>query len=424
APSKNKGTTADVKVGAFTKVSAEINVRLWGPFKVFGKLEGSWTQQGGVENLGGDQTSGVFEGELEVSLMLGIEADFVFLKIFAGVEGKIKFVVDGALAALGPRNAMVVGTQDFLNWWMARKLAMELGPKVEQAKKTVGNKKKQVDSEFGRLFRKIDSGDWAGELEETSWYQFWKSDTVVDKVDDHLADIEDAVKDAFSDFDVKTDPLGRGLGRKYVLTKLAAVASAPNKQKAHTLAMAAKKDTDTRIDQMLAQIDDVKNNQIKSPENNEAVGFEGSVALKGGAKVGATKKLSGEVTVATAWVAKDEKGKNKWSSNKEDYELERVHSAELKVTVGDVEVKVSYEGKKNEDKFGLSAYMEKVKFLSGLEAEDPGNIRDFGLKFGKAFRESRALPSFLGTQGSLVPKIKQLGNDVGSAFRNADNQSG
>ncbi len=312
-----------------------LQIPVYGPVKLDGKVAGSYTQK---EGTGGPQT------EVEGTLYGGLLVDLWLFKLKAGVEGKVKFTIN-------EHTDLITAVKRGINEIVAWKMAQDYVPRLRQLKSTVStvyqSRLSGVTRHMGRMMEAIEAGNWAEQAGETStiWkllgyttereWILWYADDVASHLGGQFADLG---------AELQEDKVINVAG---ATAKLNAIRDAPTKEAARAAnqeMMAYVVGEFQRSEQAVASAVD----SVQMVSNDPAVGFEASVAFKAGASVQATPGLSGEVEVAFVNAIQDEAGQTQWN-----HETQESTVVTGKVSAAGWEIQLTGDFKETEVEVGL-----------------------------------------------------------------------
>lgn len=284
-----KITTAETTAFDFS-----LMIPLYGPIKLEGKVGGSFTTKGGSE---GKKT------EVEGMLYGGIVVDLWIVKLRAGIEGKVKFTVDGDKGIL---ETVKKGINEIAQW----KLAKDFQPKLESARSSLqfafnaqvqgfSTHATQVLTEI-RKGNKTAADTWyfsKSPREWAMWYAEGWNRSLSDRFEGLGAEIVQSRLLDVNELEKRFDKI-KGAADTAAAEKLA--------MDAHSFGISELARTFTESKKALDQVQIVK--------NDPSVAFEASVAFKAGVSVQASATTSAEIEVAAVTSIEDKGGQSKWDT--------------------------------------------------------------------------------------------------------------
>ncbi|TNF37822.1 MAG: DUF4157 domain-containing protein [Deltaproteobacteria bacterium] len=333
APPDDEEGGVNVSASATTAFELGLSIPIYGPVKLEGSIEGSYAVKGGSE---GEET------EVEAKLSGGIAIDLFIIKVTFGIEGKVKFAVEGQEGMI---DAIKRGVRQIAQWRIARDFA----PRLANVRGSLTSAYTSARKEF--LFAQKQVIEECKANYQTAGKAWWFSKSPRELAVWHQRQWNKELQRAFS-----------GLGAEVVPDQLIdiarleelydAIRQAPNKTAAIRAAHAASNFGVSQIDKShnaaMKAVDD-----IQIIENDPDVGFEASVAFTAGASVQATSDIEGEFSIASVHAIQDEKGSTKWETG-----AEAATVVGGKVAFGGFEIELEGEFKEEEIEIGAKVTKE------------------------------------------------------------------
>lgn len=300
------GVDVDVSTSTSVSLSLEITIPLYPPVvNIKAKVNGSY--KAGASN-DEDSQSEAITSEVEASLYAGIQFNLYFLTIDLGIQGNIKFMMNGEQDV---STLVTSGVKEVVNW----KLAKDFLPNLKKAKKGIGEafdvRTEKADQQFAAMRTDIIEGDWKS---ATDYYLLW--DSPRENVEDEIKYLASSINSATSHLDGVTQvtkeniidwgPTNRALSRVHNApdqdTALQYYTEARNELVYQALPKAKRG--------LLADID-----RCAPHPNNPNIGFEGGVQFVAGASAQLTESASVSGQVSQTTKIQDEVGATDWNFN-------------------------------------------------------------------------------------------------------------
>ena len=403
-PSKEKEKEKGLKFskGEVTNVSTSVDIDLRGPLSAELKFEGALWRKEKSSVRDGSVTDPESEAELEGTVSLTVSWSLSFATIQAKLEGGVKFTFGGELAEESVENLLPVGGEEIANWFLAKKINEDLKPRAQEVRGVITNSQGAIAGELDSLIAKVGNDDeWKDELRERQWYEWGES--TMDKVDEHLVAVEEAIDDLFADVELDSAKLKKQLDRDGIVTWLKAAGQAPKVEIAKLVLVELKKSVAERLQSTSDEFGTLVQG-AQRPVNRKDVGFEAvgqlSLGMKGSVreyKVGASGALGMKFSDSPG----DQDGEKGKESRVWDTSTEMVQTCTLALDTDDVNATLSFE-RAGDD------YEIKLKMV--FPGAVPGNLKlteAFVRRAGEAMGAVRR-----GDPGASIGALKGFGQDL------------
>ena len=316
-PEAKASSGPKITVSETTAFDFGLSIPIYGPVKLEGKVGGSYTTKDGAD---GKKT------EVEGMLYGGILIDLWIVKLRAGIEGKVKFTVDGHEGLL---EAVKKGINEIAQW----KIAKDFQPKLVAARSTMqyafANQVQGFSNHHARVLAEVRKGnyktaaDWwyfgTSPREWAIWYAEGWNRSLTDRFEGLGAEIVTANLVNVEKLEALFDKI------KTAKDKAQAEKFASN---AHAYGI---NELARTYNSALKALD-----QVQVVKNDPKVGFEASIAFKAGISVQATSTVGAEIEVAAVSSIEDKEGESKWDTGTQDATV-----VSGKLTIGTFEVGLS-----------------------------------------------------------------------------------
>ncbi|MBN1946449.1 MAG: DUF4157 domain-containing protein [Bradymonadales bacterium] len=403
----------EVTVGQYVKFEIGVDIPIWGPIKAQIKAGGSYEIS---KNSKGEKVC-----KVECSLYGGVLVDLVIVQFTLGVEGAVKFEVEGTA---NPLEAIKKGIKEIVNWHNAKDFVPKMQQKKEEVNAAFTKTRSRCAQQLYKLGQRINSGDWKGDVQHRNWFMsIFQGSTVYDATIGPITDLDKDVRKIFEKYDATFDASKmidldslKAMFDVLTVTKDQKVAKNQWVKIVNYVLNTLKQGNNDVITQM---------NSLTAVPNDPKVGFSASISIVAGAKVQITKDIGVEAQGKYTWSIEDELGPKQAGQKQWEHDVKTAFLLQLKASLYAFEVGISGEWKDKEFTLGLQAYgsweyfntdkatqtdsiKSLVKAIKAARTATPG-----GQSAGALKTTATCLMDLIKSNAASVPKKKFVGKGKG-----------